>query len=92
MTDQEIIDIINAALAEEFELDAADLRPHANLFTELELDSLDMVDMVIVLEHAFNFKIRDEKAIREIRTVGDVHSFVIDKIRELENANSGPPQ
>jgi acyl carrier protein len=84
MTDQELIAIINDSLAEEFELDAGELVPEANLFTDLELDSLDMVDMVIVLEHAFKFKIRDEKAIREIRTVGDVHSFVIGKIRELE--------
>ncbi|MBW1788788.1 MAG: acyl carrier protein [Deltaproteobacteria bacterium] len=82
MTDQEIIEIINASLVEEFELDAADLMPEVNLFTELELDSLDMVDMVIVLEHAFNFKIRDEKAIREIRTVGDIHTFVIGKLKE----------
>ena len=82
MTDQEIIEIINASLVEEFELDVADLMPKVNLFTDLELDSLDMVDMVIVLEHAFNFKIRDEKAIREIRTVGHIHAFVIGKLKE----------
>jgi len=84
MTDQEIIELINSSLAEEFELDPAAMTPDASLYEELELDSLDTVDMVIVLEGAFGFKIREEEAIREIRTLGDIHRFVIDKKRSLE--------
>ena len=42
------------------------------------------VDMVIVLENAFKFKIREEKEIRDIVTLGDIHNFVINKIREVE--------
>jgi len=38
---------------------------------------------VIMLERAFKFKIREEEAIREIRTLGDIHRFVINKIRSL---------
>jgi len=79
MTDQEIIDLINESLAEEFELDLADMKPEALLFDDLELDSLDIVDMVVVLENAFQFKIREEASIREIRTIGDIHNFVINK-------------
>lgn len=85
MTEQEIIELINTSLAEEFELDLADLTPEAKLYEELELDSLDTVDMVIVLEGAFNFKIREEEAIREIRTLGDIHRFVIEKKKSLES-------
>jgi len=84
MTEQEIVELINSSLAEEFELDLADMAPEANLYEDLELDSLDTVDMVIVLEGAFKFKIREEEAIREIRTLGDIHRFVIEKIRSLE--------
>ena len=84
MTEQEIIELINTSLAEEFELDLADMTPEANLYEDLELDSLDTVDMVIVLEGAFNFKIREEEAIREIRTLGDIHRFVIAKKKSLE--------
>lgn len=79
MTDQEIIDLIDSSLAEEFELDPADMTPEANLYTELGLDSLDAVDMVVVLEGAFKFKIREEDSIREIRTLSDIHQFVIGK-------------
>jgi hypothetical protein len=46
MTDQEIIDLIDSSLAEEFELDPADMTPEANIYEDLGLDSLDMVDMV----------------------------------------------
>jgi len=86
MTDQEIIDRINTSLAEEFELELADMTPEATLYDELGLDSLDTVDMVIVLEGAFKFKIREETAIREIRTLGDIHKFVIGKYRENQSA------
>lgn len=86
MTDQEIIDRINEALAAEFELDPAALTPAATLYDSLGLDSLDTVDMVIVLERAFSFKIREEEAIRKIRTLGDVHCFVVGKLREIEAA------
>jgi acyl carrier protein len=84
MTDQEIIRIINTSLADEFELEVEDMVPEASLFDDLELDSLDMVDMVIVLENAFNFKIREEKAVRKIRTLGDIHDFVIQKALQTE--------
>ncbi|MGD8387030.1 MAG: phosphopantetheine-binding protein [Desulfobacteraceae bacterium] len=83
MTEEEIIERIDASLAEEFELDPADLVPEATLFEDLGLDSLDMVDMVIALEHTFKIKIRDEEEIRKIRILEDIHRFVINKAREL---------
>ncbi len=86
MTEQEIIERINTSLAEEFELELADMTPEATIYDDLGLDSLDTVDMVIVLEGAFKFKIREEAAIREIRTLGDIHRFVIGKYRENESA------
>ena len=83
MTDQQIIDLINTALEEEFELEAEDMQPEALLFEDLELDSLDIVDLVVVLERAFQFKIREEDSIQDIRTLGDIHRFVINKKRSL---------
>lgn len=79
MTDQEIITLIDTSLAEEFELDPARMTPEANLYDDLGLDSLDTVDMVIVLERAFGMKIREEQEIRQIRTLGDIHRFILAK-------------
>lgn len=83
MTEQEIIERIDASLAEEFELERSVMMPEATLFEDLGLDSLDMVDMVIALEQAFKIKIRDEEEIRKIRTLQDIHTFVIGKAKEL---------
>ena len=85
MTEMEIVELINTSLAEEFELNREVLKPEALIFDDLELDSLDIVDMVVVLENAFQFKIREEEALREIRTLGDIHNFVLNKRRETLN-------
>lgn len=84
MTHDEIIKIIDEALIKEFELERDKMVPEATLFDSLELDSLDMVDMVIVLENAFKFKITEEEEIRGIRTLGDIHNFVIKKSDEIK--------
>ena len=86
MTDSELIEIVNAVFTESFEIPPEKLKPDAQIFGELGLDSLDVVDLVIVLETAFGMKIREEEAIRKIRTLGDIHSFVINKKRQMENA------
>ena len=82
MTKEEVIDLIDSSLAEEFELERTDMVPEANLYEDLGLDSLDTVDMVIVLEGAFDFKIREEEAIRAIRTLEDIHNFVFNKMQQ----------
>lgn len=84
MTEQEVIELIDSSLAEEFELEREAMTPEANIYEDLGLDSLDTVDMVIVLEGAFKFKIREEEAVREIRTLGDIHRFVLSKM-ELQS-------
>lgn len=85
MTEQEMITIINDALVEEFELDADEMQPELSIYDDLGLDSLDTVDMVIVLEGAFKFKIREEAEIKEIRTLGDIHGFVQRKLAAEAN-------
>jgi acyl carrier protein len=88
MTDQEIIQRANAALAEEFELDIGQMRPEALFRDDLGLDSLDAVDMVVVLEQALGVKIGKDPAIASIRTVGDMHAYILGKKRDLENSSS----
>lgn len=87
MTEQEVVALINSSLAEEFELDLEDMDADADIFDDFGLDSLDIVDMVIVLESAFKFKIREEQAIRKIRKLGEIHTFVLGKLNEAEQAS-----
>jgi acyl carrier protein len=80
MTDQEAIELINTSLTEEFELDMTRMVPQAHLRDDLGLDSLDRVDMVIVLQNAFKIKIREEETIRGIQTLGEIHAYVLGKL------------
>ncbi|CAK7039255.1 MAG: Acyl carrier protein [Desulfovibrio sp.] len=89
MTDQEIITRANEALAKEFELDVATLRPEAAFREDLGLDSLDAVDMVIVLEQEFGVKIGKDPAIANITTVGDLHEYIIAKKRAALSSTAG---
>jgi acyl carrier protein len=78
MNEKEIIKLCNQTLANEFELDLSQLVPEARFKEDLGLDSLDAVDMVVALEEAFNYKLRDNEALSRIRTLGDLHGFIID--------------
>lgn len=84
MTDKEIIDRINDLLIEEFELEPEQMRPEALFREDLELDSLDAVDMVVVLEQAFDFKVRKDEAFKAIRSLGDLHLYVLTKKNEQD--------
>lgn len=71
MTDQEIETTIKNILAEDFEVDTAKLTPETNLFTELDLDSIDAVDLVVRLQQETGKKVNPAD-FKEIRTLGDV--------------------
>jgi len=84
MTDTEVIDIINDSMIKEFEFNPSSMTPDAHLVEDLGMDSLDFVDLVVVIQNAFGVKLRDEPKVRNIETLGDLHKLVMDKKRELE--------
>jgi acyl carrier protein len=89
VTDSEIIELVNRSLVNEFELDAGAMKPEAHLIENLGFDSLDFVDVVVVLQQAFGVTLREEPRVREVRTLGDLHRLVIDKKREMEGSAKG---
>ncbi len=88
MTDTEVIELVNRSLVEEFELDPNLLKPEARLVEDLGFDSLDFVDVAVVLQQSFGVTLRDEPRVREIRTLCDLHNLVIEKKRELEGSKA----
>jgi acyl carrier protein len=76
MIDQEIINKINKVFEESFEIEKERLVPEAHIFTDLGLDSLDIVDLVVALQNAFGVKIRNEEKVRDIRTLQDIYQFI----------------
>ena len=85
MTEQEIIDRTNSVFEESFEIEPERLVPEAHIFTDLGLDSLDIVDLIVALQASFGVKIRTDEKVREIRTLGDVYRF----IAEIKNGEQG---
>ncbi|MDB4901317.1 MAG: acyl carrier protein [Mucilaginibacter sp.] len=84
MQSEEIIEKINTFLSEEFEIDADKMVPDANLKETLDLDSLDYIDLVVVIESNFPFKVKPEDFVG-IVTFQDFYNYVISnsKINEL---------
>ena len=75
MSREEIVDITNKFLSEEFEINIEDIAPANNLKDTLGLDSLDYVDLVVVIEDNFGFKITIED-FKEIVTFEDFYKWV----------------
>ena len=83
MTEQEITKRITRVFVDEFELESEKLLPEATLYDDLGLDSLDAVDMVVALEKEFSVKLKDEEAVREIRTMDDLFKFIYKISKEM---------
>ena len=75
MTSQEIVDGFNNILVEGFEIDPASLRPAARLREDLELDSLDGVDLVVAIDKRFGCRIKEADA-RAMRTLQDIYDQI----------------
>ena len=75
MTEADIESAVKRILSEDFEIDEAKLVPDANLFEELDLDSIDAVDLVVRLQQETGKKVNPED-FRQIRTLGDVVTAV----------------
>ncbi len=76
MQKEKIVELVNEVFREDFEMEPQQLVPEAHLFTELGLDSLDVVDLVVALQKKFDVAIRDDERIRDIRTLNDLYGFI----------------
>jgi len=75
-TQEEVYDKIKEVLVEEFEVESNMISPDANLFTDLELDSLDAIDLMVTLDKELGIEIKTEE-MQEMRTIKDVCDFVL---------------
>lgn len=83
MNNAEIIEKVNEFLVEEFEVSAEKITPDANLKETLELDSLDYIDLVVVIENNFSFKVKPED-FQGITTFSTFYDYVISRVRSKE--------
>lgn len=71
MSSDEIYTWIVDTLHEMFELDKAKITPQANLYTDLDIDSIDAVDLAVKLKQLTGKRLQPE-VFKTVRTVQDV--------------------
>ena len=79
MIDSEVSTKLRGLMADQLGVDLAEMRPEANILDDLGADSLDVVEMVMAIEDAFDFEVPDEDA-EAMRTVGDVEAYVAKRL------------
>lgn len=75
MTREEIIAQVNSLLAEEFEVEESEFTPDANLKETLSLDSINLVDLIALVQ--FNYKITiPVEDLKEIQTFNNLYDYI----------------
>ncbi len=75
MNESDIEKMIVDTLVADFECERESLKPETDLFAELDLDSIDAVDLIVRLQQQIGKKV-DPEDFRSIRTLGDVTKTV----------------
>jgi acyl carrier protein len=79
MERNEIESKVKTFLIEEMEIEAGDICDDAKLKEGLGLDSLDFVDIVVIIERTFGFKIKPEE-MANVLTVKEFYDYIESKI------------
>ena len=78
MTQQELIEKINTVLADEFEVEQEVITPDAPLLETLDLDSLDLVDVVVLVDKNFGVTLTGPD-FKELKTFQDFYDLIISR-------------
>lgn len=80
MERDEVINIMNEFLVEEIEVDKEVISPDARIKDDLEIDSLDFVDIVVIVEKNFGFKIKQEE-MANVFVLNDFYDYIYNKVK-----------
>jgi len=80
-TEAEIFDKLRSILIELFEIEPAKIQPPARFFEDLDIDSIDVIDLILKLNEVTGKKIQAEQ-FKHVRTVGDVVSALAALLNE----------
>lgn len=79
---QEILEKVQEIVVEQLDVTADKVTPEANFVNDLDADSLDVVELVMALEEAFEIEISDEEA-EKITTVAEAVKHIQDKTQAV---------
>ncbi len=75
MTRQEIIEQVNSLLEEEFEVEQSEFAPDANLKETLSLDSINLVDLIALVQMTYKISIPVED-LKKIQTFANLYDYI----------------
>ena len=78
---EEIQEKVNDFLVDEFEVAPDVIQPEAPMQDTLNLDSLDYVDLVVIIESTFGFKVKGED-FKQISTFNDFYGYISDNLQK----------
>jgi len=81
MSNQEIFDRLRAILIETFDIEPEQIKPEARLYEDLDIDSIDAVDLIVKLKPLVGKKLQPD-AFKTVRTLQDVIDAVQGLIKE----------
>ena len=81
MNRTDIEEKVNAFLVEEIEIEENALKGDALLTKDLGIDSLDFVDIVVIVERNFGFKIKPEE-MAEVKTLNQFYDYIESKVNK----------
>ena len=79
MTRTEIEEKVKAFLIDDLEIEEENIFPEAKLKEDMGLDSLDYVDIVVIVEKNFGFKIKPEE-MANVKTLSQFHDYIQSKV------------
>ena len=79
MKREEIEAKVKEFLIEDLEIDEDRIKPEARLKEDIGIDSLDFVDIVVIVEKVFGFKIKTED-MAKVKTFNDFCEYIEEKI------------
>lgn len=81
MSREELIEKAKMVLAGEFEIESSDIEPDASLKDTLGLDSLDLVDVVVLVEQNFGVTLQGPDFVG-VATFADFYEMLWRKLNE----------
>ena len=76
---QIVEDRVSEIIVEQLGVTAEEIKPEASFIDDLGADSLDIVELVMAMEEAFDIEIPDDDA-EKMQTIGDAMSYVKERL------------
>jgi acyl carrier protein len=76
MTEALVRDTLKEVLIEEFEVEEDEIKEGANFFEDLDMDSLDAIDLIVMMDKKLNIDLKAEDA-QKIRTIDEFVALIM---------------